>query len=236
MEDRATASKSVSSTCPSLQRRRRKEAPQREWASERGWDEVEEAKLGLVESQPQLSHRQAGGKGVSDHSVVKATSIIQAKKFILVVKMLLCCLLSLSDSLIPKERNVPTSSQGTWLLVPTYCCCWMFLPEYVNVSIQSRHNKEKQENGNVWEKSHWSPDRSKKFCPVKLVRFVEVWKVVPEKNQICTIFLECQITQKPLLCRCNEEMWNCCERLRQRCPRWERTRWGNFGLMSTPDG
>ena len=118
------------------------------------------------------------------YNVIKVTSIIQAKKFIFVVKMLLCCLLSLSDSLIPKERNVPTSSQGTWLLEPTYCCCWMLLPEYVNVSIQSRHNKEKQENGNVWEKAHWSPDRSKKFCPVKLVRFVEVWKVVPEKRHI----------------------------------------------------
>ena len=116
--------------------------------------------------------------------------------------MLLCCLLSLSDSLIPKERNAPTSSQGAWLLEPTYCCCWMFLPEYVNVSIQSRHNKEKQENGNVWEKSHRSPDGSKKFCPVKLVRFVEVWKVVPETKKKTfpnrCFFSDCQISPESL--------------------------------------
>ena len=59
----------------------------------------------------------------------------------------------------------------------------MFLPKSVNVPIQSRHNNDKGEGGNVREKAHWSPHRSLKFHPTKLVRLVEVGEVVSEEKK-----------------------------------------------------
>ena len=105
--DTASASNWLSSTSPSLRRRCRREAPQRGWAGGRGSFEVEEARQGSAGLLPQLWRRQASRKkDFGRRLFLKITSIIQAKKFIFVVKMLLSFLRSLSDSLIPWDKNL----------------------------------------------------------------------------------------------------------------------------------
>ena len=73
---------------------------------ERGLFEGQEATQGSIEKRSELRDQQAGGKRILGAVVLKFnTSIIQAKKFILVVKRLLCVLRSLSDSLIPSVET-----------------------------------------------------------------------------------------------------------------------------------
>ena len=78
-------------------------------------------------------------------AVFKVTSINQARKFILVVNTLLCFLLSLSDSLIPCVKNTASFLLKKFLicLIPTKCCCCVFLPKPVDGPIEAGHNEDK---------------------------------------------------------------------------------------------
>ena len=112
------------------------------------------------------------------------TSIIQAKKFILVVKRLLCFLRSLSDSLMPIVEILLLFLFPTFInLIPTLCSSCMLLPKSKDGPIQARHNEDKGEVDNVWEETSWKPERSLKFNPMKLNRRVEVRQVVSEREE-----------------------------------------------------
>ena len=58
--------------------------------------------------------------------------------------------------------------------MPTLYCCCMFLPKSEDGPVQARHNKDKGEVDNIWEKTPRKPERSLEFNPMKLNRRVEV--------------------------------------------------------------
>ena len=58
--------------------------------------------------------------------------------------------------------------------MPTLYCCCMFLPKSKDGPVQARHNKDKGEVDNIWEKTLRKPERSLEFNPMKLNRRVEV--------------------------------------------------------------
>ena len=67
-------------------------------------------------------------------------------------------------------------------MVLTNCCCCMFLSKQEDGPIEDRHNEDKQEEDNVWEKARRRPEWSLEFHPTEFYRCVEVWEIVSEEE------------------------------------------------------